>query len=368
MAKVKRSNGEGSISYDTTRENYRASITDPNGKRIFKRFKDKEEAEKWLVSTRADIYKGTYIAPSSITLGEWLQQYIEVYCKPNVRLKTYVSYLQTAEHLAPLSKIPLNKLTSHQVQAHLNTLTNLSDSYRNKIHRLLKAALEKAMLTEIIPKNVVLPIKAPKVEKKPVEIFTQEELTAIISYLKQSRHDQYRMYPIVAIALETGMRMGEILGLKIQDLKDSTLHINAGVTDVLGKPTEERPKTVAGRRCVAIAAPLEHLLKQVIAHHATKAPDDYLFRAHSGSPLSTRNIDRSWKIILERANVPYKKFHTLRHTNASMLLGSNVPLLEVVSRLGHSTPSHTLNLYAHAIPGKGKEIAEVASKVFDLGL
>lgn len=189
-----------------------------------------------------------------------------------------------------------------------------------------------------------------------------------MTYLKQSEHDRYRMYPIVAIALETGMRMGEILGLKIQNIRNGTLYINAGVTDVLGKPTENLPKTTAGLRQIPIAAPLEQLLKQIIEHHATKGPDDYLFQARSGKPLSTRNIDRSWEIVLERAHVPYKKFHTLRHTNASMLLSKNVPLLEVAKRLGHSNPAHTLKLYAHAIPGKGKEIAEVASKVFDFGL
>lgn len=364
----KNANGEGSISYDAARKSYRASITDPNGTRVFKRFKLKEEAEQWLITTRADIYKGVYIAPTNITVGEWLLQYMEVYCKPNVRLKTYVGYKQTAAHLMPLANIPLRKLTAHQIQAHLNTLTNLSDSYRNKIYRLLNSAVQKAVVTDIIPKNVVLAVKAPSVAKKPVEIFTAEEIKAIMAYLKSSRHDKYRMYPIVAIAIETGMRMGEILGLKVQDVQGDVISINAGVTDVMGKPREEHPKTAAGRRQIPIAAPLQGLLLQLVEHHKTKRPNDYLFCSRDGLPLSTHNIERSWKVILERANVPYKKFHTLRHTNASMLLSNYVPPLEVSARLGHSTPSHTLNLYAHAVPGKGKEIAEVASKVFDLGL
>lgn len=109
-------------------------------------------------------------------------------------------------------------------------------------------------------------------------------------------------------------------------------------------------------------------IKKVIEHHPTKNLDTYLFCARSGNHLSTHNIERSWETVLEQANVPYKKFHALRHTNASMLLSNHIPLLEVAARLGHSIPSHTINLYAHAIPGKGKEIAEVANKVFDLGL
>ncbi len=360
----KRANGQGGITFDTARGTYRASITDPEGRRIHRRFPTAEQAEAWLADIRSAIYKGIYVPPSGITVGEWVSQYIEVYCKPNVRFKTYIGYVQISKHLRPIAETLLHKLTAHQVQLFYSTLT-VSDSYKHQVHRLLKAAVTKAAMTDVVPKNIMLAVEAPKLKAKRVEIFSKDELEKILAYLKNSRCDRRRMYPIVALALETGARMGEILGLKIADVKDGAINISASVSDVLGKPTEQPPKTEAGRRVISVAPPLEQLLRQVIAAHKFDGtPTAYLFSTASGRPLSTHNVEMSWRRILDRAGVAYKKFHTLRHTNASMLLAGSVPLLEVAHRLGHSKAAHTLNLYGHAVPGKDKEVAEIAGRIF----
>lgn len=75
---------------------------------------------------------------------------------------------------------------------------------------------------------------------------------------------------------------------------------------------------------------------------------------------------RAWSVILKGAEVNYKKFHCLRHTHATQLLSGGVPLLEVCKRLGHSKPSHTLNLYGHAIPNMDKMVAEQVAKIYEI--
>ena len=92
-----------------------------------------------------------------------------------------------------------------------------------------------------------------------------------------------------------------------------------------------------------------------------------IIRNAKGNPCLTTNIDKTWKRILKKAGIPYRKFHCLRHTHASMLLAAGVPILEVAKRLGHSRPSHTLNLYGHAIPGYDSQMPSLVEKVFSLG-
>ncbi len=87
MPKTKKSNGEGSISYENDRQTYRARLVAPNGKRISKRFRTKKEAMEWLAVTQADIYKNTYVSPNSLRLGDWLSEYLVTYKAPKVRPK-----------------------------------------------------------------------------------------------------------------------------------------------------------------------------------------------------------------------------------------------------------------------------------------
>ena len=153
MAPKKKANGEGSLSIEKSTCLYRAAITDPNGKRIVKRFKERKAAVEWLTNIKSEVYKNTYIAPSNITLGDWMIEYFDTYVVPKVRPKTLQRYLQSSKFLQPLQDIPLQKITAHSVQKFYNTLPEMSDSSKNKIHKLLKAMVTKAFQLDMIPKN-----------------------------------------------------------------------------------------------------------------------------------------------------------------------------------------------------------------------
>lgn len=354
-------NGIGSVVYDKSRKQYRVALTDGLGRRHYKRFKTREEAEDWRINTLSEMTKGEFVAPSFMTLGEWLQEYLLVYRKPNVRVKTYVGYLHTAAVFTAIGDVRLQKLAPHALQAFYNEV-DVGLNTKKKAHQLLKAALERAVFLGMIPKNPALGISLPTDTKKPIQIFSQEEIDKILKFLQDNIRLKRRFYPIVRTALETGMRLGEILGLKIHNVSNCKLTIDCGVTDVLGKPMEHPPKTQAGHRTLDISPELEKVLRDVYENTPGAIPNGYVFHTPTGTPLSTSTVGHTWHSFLTQAGIPYKNFHVIRHTFATRLLAEGFPLLEVAAYIGHSSPSHTLNLYGHSIPGKSKEIPAIMGK------
>lgn len=357
-------NGAGSIVYEPERKKYRAYITDALGKRISKRFDSPDEADMWLSQIKLDLYNNTYIPKSNITAGEWILEYLSTYCAPNVRAKTLIRYMQTARHLEPIAGIMLQELDARQVQYFYNNLPNMSDSSKNKIHKLLKAAVTKAHILELVKKNIMNAVPAPKVAKPRIEIFKNEELKAIAETLRI--HPIYKKYYLpFLLAINTGARIGEILGLKRNCVFDNYIMINNSIQDINGKIIDMPPKTEAGKRKITISPVLAQLLKPR-KNQKILALDDYVFQSRNGTPVRANQVERNWKKILILTGIPHKKFHTLRHTHATQLLANGVPIIEVSKRLGHSKVSHTLDLYGHAIPGYDASLPDKISKIFNL--
>lgn len=360
--KTRRNNSEGSITFETDRQKYQAKIVDSTGKRLSKRFNTKEEAVAWLSTIKSSMARNTYIPDNDITVMGWVLEYLETYKIKNIRIKTMERYFQTAKHLDPIGDIPLQKLTAHAVQQFYNDL-NMSNSSNLKVHKLLCAAYKKAHALDIVSKNIMLAVEPPKVQHKEVEIFTQEELTKISKSILNSKHyDKY--YPIYLTAITTGARLGEILGLKRQDLHSGYITINDSLQQCSQGLYDAPPKTAAGKRRITITLKLQQILNRLVADDKIISLDGYVFHTKNGTPYSPRNFERVWASILKEAGIPHKKFHALRHTHATQLLAAGIPILEVSRRLGHSKASHTLNLYGHAIPEYDKTLPDKISKIF----
>ncbi len=356
----KKANGEGSVYYEADRKQYKAQLTDTEGKRISKRFKTKLEATNWLAEMRTEMLKNVYVPKSNLTVGEWVLEYIETYCK-ELRPNTVKRYLESAHYLAPISGVPIQKLTATAVQKLYNKLEG-SQSSKIKVHRLLNSMFKKAMQLEMLNKNIMVAVVPPKAEQKEVEVFTDLEVKQLFSAIKSSQY-YAKYYTLIYTAISTGARLGEILGLKIKAIKDGHIVINNNLQHIKSVPMDFPPKTKAGNRKITISKDLERALRQV-AFDGVISFEGYVFRTRNGTPYRADNINKIWKAILKEANIPYKKFHSLRHTHATQLLANNVPLLEVSKRLGHSKPSTTLNLYGHAIQGYDEQIPEKVTAIF----
>ena len=179
--------------------------------------------------------------------------------------------------------------------------------------------------------------------------------------------DQYyeKYYPFFLLAVTTGARLGELLGLKTKNIGKGYIFIDNSLQYVRGKLVDMPPKTNAGVRRVTIPSNVESILKAAVYADKVRSFDGYVFHTRNGTPYSPRNMERIWKRVLVLAGIEHKNFHVLRHTHATQLLANHVPLIEVSRRLGHSKASITLDLYGHAIPGYDKQIPEKVQSIFN---
>lgn len=355
---MKSSYGDGSVSYEKSRNSYRAFLVVAEGKRITKRFKTKEAAEEWLVTTRADMLRGDYVPESTLTVGAWVLEYLETYKRPKVRPSTLARYYSTMRQLEPIADVQLKDLTALGVQRFYNSLPpEQSSSSKAKVHKLLKAAMKKAVALGTM-KNIMEAVEGISEKHREIEIFELEEIHKILNWVATSRYYQ-RYYLFIKLAIASGARLSELLALRTSRVYNDYIRIDLKAHDTNGKIYIGEPKTVNGIRNVTIPRELCDALREYADG------GEYVFHTRTGGVWNTHNVERAWRAILDKAEVQRKHFHALRHTHATQLLANYVPLIEVSRRLGHSKPSITLDLYGHAIPGYDKKIPEKVQAIFN---
>jgi len=393
-SKPKRKNNQGSVYYDKATNKYRAAITTEDGKRPSKRFDSEQEAEDWVALKRAEMGLGTFIAPSEIKLGEYMVEWLETHVEPDVRQRTIDRYISLTAHIKPLSDKPVQQITATMLKKLYNNIKvkrvhkdpktkekiiemfPASGETKKKVHNLIHACLEQARIDRIIQNNPAKDVAAPKVTREEVETFTEDEINSILVTCKSmknlSGHPEHQWYPAVYMDIVTGMRLSELLGLRWMDVQDKYVYIRQGLhmTDA-GDIIFEEPKSLAGKRKISL--PPEYL--PILAQHKTRALEKYgedfttellVFTSLERTPVNPQNWQRFWRKLLRQAGVPPKNFHALRHTHATKLLAAGMPLMDVSRRLGHAKPSHTLDLYGHAMPGQDDIIAGKIADIYNL--
>ncbi len=373
----KRENGEGGICYEKDRDKYRAYIYDPEGNRLRERFDTREEAQSWLDELKAQFKRNEYVVPNDITLSQWIVRWLKTY-KTEIRDKTKLQYLWAFSHIEPIANMQLQDKNAHIIiQEFLNGLADiLAPNSRWKIYQLIAAATKKAHLLRLISNNFMELVEAPKHEQQEIEIFTSNEMTAIFAYLQAPDTPEVlsRHYQLMMLLATTGARPGEILALKWKNVNFAEEKIKIETT-ILALPkvgiVEAPPKTKAGIREITLPPHMCQILKGLRGNGKIMYMcrfNDYVFHTAHGTAFFPSNIRRDWKKILAGAGVEYKSLKTWRHTHATQLLAKGVPLLEVSKRLGHSKPSHTLNLYGHAIPDFDKNIALKVAEIYCIAI
>jgi len=360
------SKGQGTISHDKARESYRAYYVTPAGRRISKRFKTKKEAADWLAQQQTTVNNGSFTEPSNITLGSWLLTWLKDYKKAQVSTRTMELYTALAEKCEPIAAIKLQQVTPPAVQTLYNDLLQkISGSTVNKLHKMLGAAFKKARQVNLISVNPMEAVESPKFEyNHDIKTFTKEEVSKLYEAAKEYVGGRY--YPLILLALTTGMRRGELLALRWKDIdaNRNEIFVTRNLTETKqGQIIIGPPKTKAGRRKVAVPAKVISELKASLGGTKT-ASLETVFCTAKGTPLSPSNLERQWRQLFKHTDVPYRNFHVLRHTHCTDLLAAGVPIIEVARRVGHARVSHTLELYGHAIPSYDKEIADKVGNLY----
>jgi integrase len=345
-----------------------------NGKRSRKYLygKTRREVQEKLVRALREKQQGLPAQDERRTVEDFVQQWLRDSARPKVRPSTYERYetLLRLHVLPTLGRLPLARLgPQHLTELYRAKLSEgLSARTVTHIHRVFHSALKQALRWGFVPRNVCDAVDPPRPQPAEMATLTPEQARAL---LKTARG--HPLEALFVLALTTGMRRGELLGLKWADLDldERHLQVRRTVQPVAGGGFHEQPpKSAKGRRRIplgasSVAALGAHKARQAARRLANPhAWEDlgFVFTNELGRPVDGQNmLRRSFYPLLESAGLPRIRFHDLRHTAASLLLRQGTHPKVAQEILGHSQISVTLDTYSHVSPG----IQDAAVKALD---
>jgi integrase len=326
----------------------------------------KRDAERLLTQLLHEKETGSPM-PAKITLGEFLQRWLRDYAEINTAPRTYQSYeVIVRRHLTPaLGPIRLSKLRPEHIQHAYREIgaKGVSGVTVLRCHRLLRETLAHAVRWQLIGRNpcdAVDPPRAPRFEPPTVSL---DEVRRLLRAA-----DAMPLGTLIYLAVQTGLRRGELIGLRWADidLGAGILQVRQTVQWLGGRGfVFQQPKTSAGRRAVALSprtakrlrAHRQEQVKRRLILGAAWRDYDLVFPNELGGPLDPRNLDRSWHRIRRSAGLEHLRLHDLRHCHASLMLAIGAHPKVVSERLGHSRIDITLDVYSHAMPNLQAEAA-----------
>ncbi|SFS83833.1 site-specific integrase [Paenibacillus sp. BC26] len=365
----------GSVRKDGTTWYYILERTE-NGKRKQSKkrgFSTKKEAQRALVEAQSALNSGTYVNPSKLTVAEYLLEWMNDKQHTIGRETASNNLIYIRNHITPMiGNIALSKLSALDIQRVTTRMfeKGLASSTIKRTFNIINTALNKAEKMQLITRNVASFVDKPKVKKKELEVWDIHEIQQFLETATTSRY-----YIAFHLAIMTGMRQGEILGLRWQDVDFE--HCKIYIRQTLshdGKDFKAGAKTVSGIRSVSVdPTTIEYLKKhnRIMENEKRLAKGVFfdkglVIHTSTGNQLIPRNLMREFKQLLIMADMRKITFHDLRHTHASLLLRQNVHPKIVSERLGHSSIKLTLDIYSHLLPNMQKEAADnLAQLVFN---
>lgn len=344
----------------------------------------KRDAQRLLAELLDAHETNTYLEPDRISVGDYLTVEWLPSIRNEIRHSTYDSYRRTVEiHVVPrIGRARLQSLRPIDLTRFYSDLLDsgrrdgrggLSAKTVRNIHLMLRKAFDDALGLLFLRSNPALGSKPPKSSRatgSAVRYWTADELRRFLDENRDHRH-----WELWYLAANTGMRRGELVGLRWSDvhLDTARLAIRTTILSVGYEITVSDPKTARGSRTIDLdprtvrvlrnhrAAQDEHM-RQLGAVHQDH---DLVFSRPDGSPHHPDLITQAFDRRVARTNVARIRLHDLRHTHATLLLMAGVPPKVVSERLGHASIAFTMDIYAHVIPGmQATAAATFADEVF----
>ncbi len=296
-----------------------------------------------------------------------MRSWLETSVKPRVRPLTYAGYkINVEKHLVPtLGKIPLDQLTPLHVQEMINgrLAAGLSGKSVAYMHQVLRTALGLATRWDLVSRNVARLVDPPRIERKPINPFTPDEAREFLGAVRG-----HRLEALFSVALALGLRQGEALGLRWDDVDyvAGTLSVRYQLQRIEGKLTLVPPKTKRSTRTLVMPTMIvdrlrEHEKRQVsekLWAGSKWQESGLVFANRFGGPTQARRVIEQFHQALAEAGIRRVRFHDLRHSCATLLLVQGVSPRVVMDVLGHSEIALTMNVYSHVVPELQREAAQ----------
>jgi integrase len=349
--------------------------------RWFSGFDTRKQAEAALSAVLSDLGKGSYVEPSALTVGEFLQRWLDDYVQHNCAAKTGERYAEIVRnHVLPaighvrlreLKPAHIQELYSHAKRAgRKDSKGGLSGRTVHHIHRVLTNAFNAGVKCQLLANNPVKATTPPRPEAKEMAALSQQQSLRLLDVLENS--------PLrlpVFLALTTGMRRGELLGLKWSDIDwdRGIVTVRRALKESRRGLKLQRPKTARSARTIALPPIALEVLR---SHKAIQAESRMrLGKAYNdlglvlaepvGTFIRPDALSTNFAAFIRRhPELPKVRFHDLRHTHASLLLQAGEHAKVVSERLGHSSVAFTLDTYGHLMPGMEEAAAAKLDGLF----
>ena len=345
-----------------------------NGQPIQKRkrgFKKQSEAKKALRELENQLDGGMIVKGGEEVFTPFFTNWMESQYKPRIKEERYENYnYMSNKHIVNNTAFghkAIQEIKGGDINEFYNTKIEegLSSSYINDLGKLLKRSFKRAVNDEKIKYNPVDKAEPVPLIRKEIEIWDEKEIN---TFLNEAKKD--RLYICFLIAITTGMRQSEILGLQWKDVdfKKGLLHVRKSLSrKSKGEPIFNMPKTKSSIRSISVS---KHVVEE-LKKHKEKQDEmiEMLGEVYSnyslvipssiGTSMNHRNVLRTMDRLIENCGVKKITFHEMRHTHASLLLGKGLAnYVEIKERLGHSDAKITLSIYSHPLSEEKDKVAD----------
>ncbi|MEK3977872.1 site-specific integrase [Psychrobacillus sp. FSL K6-2836] len=340
-------------------------------------FKRQKDAQAALNKVLNEIDVQGYIEPSKEIFSSFIESWFTSHYEKRIK-ETTAANIQSLinKHLIrenPFADKPLSKITTEDIDAFYNLKIDeeYSSSYIRKMHQILNQAFNQAVKWKRIKYNPVIDADPPAVTKEEMKIWSYDEINTFLEHCKGERH-----HLTFLLAIYTGLRRGEILGLKWSDidLVNKMIRVQRSLAYIPKKGyILTSTKTRKSNRIVPIS---DMVVNELVKYRKQQEiwkeqlseqylDEDLVICTETGSKQDPRNVLRALKRLITTSNVTHIRFHDFRHTHASILISKGVDVVKVSKRLGHANAKITLETYAHLVPDEGNDLADVFEKALE---
>lgn len=354
---------------------------------------NRPRAEKALAKFVTEVENGLVGEGENMFFRDLCDRWLTEYAKEHLSPKTYSDYQKIIEQrLRPtfgqykIHEIkPLNIIKFYRElrapeqrkdgREEEGKPKSLSGATIQKYHRILSSIFSTAVHWQLIAANPCSRVEVPKSERREASFYDEKQLDKLFKVL-EGENIKYRT--LILLAILTGLRRGELVALKWGDINfdKGTLTVSKQAQYIPGQGVVVRePKTKSSRRTIALPSTAINYLKEHRREQAAerfKIADlwkdgNYLFTTWEGKIMHPDTPSSWFNDFLKKNNLPHIRFHDLRHSSATILLGNGIPLKNVSARLGHSSASITANIYAHALESVDRQAADKLDQIMKIG-